>query len=171
MIAFKNKRPLLQTGHCVISDYDLNWLEGVLQEAADRAGTRLPFRREIAEGVLLYLENACPLHAVPLDYLFSRLRSTLLSMGLPRIAGNLRTQTPPVDIDLDGLAGESPLPLFFYSALSHRVKSLRELGLTSYHFSGREKCSLTLGDRRRACPAQARALQELDAFLQAVTSA
>ena len=27
MIAFKNKRPLLQTGHCVISDYDAAWLD------------------------------------------------------------------------------------------------------------------------------------------------
>ena len=38
MIAFKNKRPLLQTGHCVISDYDATWLEDVLQQAADAAG-------------------------------------------------------------------------------------------------------------------------------------
>ena len=40
MIAFKNKRPLLQTGHCVISDYDREWLETVLQQAADAAGVR-----------------------------------------------------------------------------------------------------------------------------------
>lgn len=167
MIAFKNRRPLLQTGHCVISDYDLEWLEGVLQEAADKAGTRLPFRREIAEGVLLYLENACPLHALPLDYLFSRLRESLISMGLPLIAGNIRMQTPPVDIELDALAGEAPLPLFFYTALRRRMKTLRDIGLTRYHFSGKKKCSLTLGDRRRSCPAQARELRELDAFLEA----
>lgn len=167
MIAFKNRRPLLQTGHCVISDYDLEWLEGVLQEAADKAGTDLPFRREIAEGVLLYLENACPLHAVPLDYLFSRLRSALTAMGLPLIAGNIRMQTPPVDIELDTLAGETPLPLFFYTELRRRMNSLRDMGLTSYHFSGKKKCSLTLGDRRRSCPTQARELRELDAFLEA----
>ena len=68
MIAFKNKRPVLQTGHCVISDYDQGWLEDVLQQAADEAGTTLPCRREIAQAVLLYLEEACPLHAVPDPY-------------------------------------------------------------------------------------------------------
>ena len=99
MIAFKNKRPLLQTGHCVISDYDREWLESVLQQAADAAGVRLPFREEIARAILLYLEEKCPLHAVPLEYLFQRIRNMLCQAGLPRIAEHLRLQTPPVVVD------------------------------------------------------------------------
>lgn len=166
MIARKTNRPLLQTGRCIISDYDLDWLESVLQEAADAACTRLPFRREIAMGALLYLENECPLQAVPLQHLFARLRMALTQMGLPLIAANLRVQTPPVDIELDTLAGEAPLPLFFYTELRRRMDSLKSVGLTTYHFSGKKRCSLTLGARRRACPTQARELSELNAFLQ-----
>jgi len=167
MIAFKFNRPVLQTGYCVISDYDQQWLEDVLQEAADAAGTTLPCRGEIARGILQYLETSCPLHAVPLDYLFERMQHLLKDIGLPLIAAHLRKQTPPVDIELDELAGESPLPLFFYTALRRRMEELRHLGLTTWHFTGKKRCSLMLGARRRSCPTQRRALDELDAFLSA----
>ena len=165
MIAFKNNRPFLQTGHCVISDYDVDWMEHVLLDAAQEAGTTLPCSREVAQAVMLYLEKECPLHAVPLDYLFKRIRAMLEKAGLPLIAQHLRCQTPPVDIPLDSLAGESPLPLFFYTQLDSQLKDLRRMGLTTYRFSGKKRCSLLLGCRRRACPTQRRALAELDAFL------
>lgn len=165
MIAFKNRRPVLQTGHCIISDYSREWLEDVLQQAADAAGVSLPCRCEIARAVLLYLEEACPLHAVPLDYLFSRIAKMLRQAGLPLIADHLRTQTPPVRIDLGAMAQESPLPLFFYNELTRQLEQLRRLGLTSYEFAGTETCSKLLGARRRLCPTQRRALDELNDFL------
>ena len=105
MISFKNNRPLLQNGYCVFSDYDLAWLVNVLQEAADSAGTKLPFKEEIAAGVLQYLETSCPLHAVPLDYLFDRMRNLLNQIGLPLIATHLRKQTPPVSTENKKLFG------------------------------------------------------------------
>ncbi len=165
MIAFKNKRPLLQTGHCVISDYDAAWLEDVLQKAADSAGVNLPFRGEIARAILLYLEEKCPLHAVPLEYLFRRIAGMLRQAGLPRIADHLRMQTPPVVIDLQEMAKNSPLPLFFYNELEQHLEQLRRLGLTTYEFAGAETCSKLLGDRQRACPTQRRILDELNAYL------
>lgn len=165
MIAFKNKRPLLQTGHCVISDYDATWLEDVLQQAADAAGVSLPFRGEIARAILLYLEEQCPLHAVPLDYLFQRIARMLRQAGLPLIADHLRLQTPPVVIDLRAMAEQSPLPLFFYNALEQHLEHLRRLGLTTYEFAGAESCSKLLGDRQRTCPTQRRMLDELNAFI------
>lgn len=165
MIAFKNRRPLLQTGHCVISDYDATWLEDVLQQAADAAGTTLPFRSEIARAILLYLEEKCPLHAVPLDYLFGRMARMLRQAGLPLIADHLRLQTPPVVINLRELAEQSPLPLFFYNELEQHLEHLRRLGLTTYEFAGVESCSKLLGDRQRSCPTQRRMLDELNAFL------
>ncbi len=167
MIAFRNNRPVLQTGHCVIGDYDQEWLENVLAEAAEAAEVSLPFRAEIARAVLLYLEDSCPLHAVPLEYLFSRIRSLLREVGLPRIAEHLRKQAPPVDIDLDALASEAPLPLFFYQELQRRMEELRRLGLDTYRFRGWKACSLRLGKRRRACPTQRRELAELERFVAA----
>lgn len=165
MIAAQHSRPLLQTGHCVIADYGQEWLESVLQEAADAAGTTLPFKEEIARAVLLYLDRECPLHTMPLDYLFDRMRHMLDEAGLPLIALHLRCQTPPVDIMLDELADESALPLFFYTELGHRLENLHRMGLNTYRFTGKKRCSLLLGSRRRACPTQRQALEELDAFL------
>lgn len=167
MIATEYSRPMLQAGQCVVADYDLQWIEELLQEAAHEAGVRLPFRREVAEGVLLYLEQHCPLKALPLDYLFGRMRSALRELGLPLIADHLHRQLPPVDIDLDAMAGESPLPLFFYTKLREHMEQLRSLGLTAYRFSGAHRCSLVLGRRSRACPAQRQALHELQSFLAA----
>ncbi len=166
MIAFHHHRPVLQTGHCVIGDYGQEWLEDVLAEAAETAGAPLPFRADIARAVLLYLEESCPLNAVPLDYLFERIRNLLREVGLPRIAEHLRRQSPPVDIDLDALAREAPLPLFFYEELRRRLEELRQLGLDTYRFRGQRACSLKLGHRLRACPTQRRELAELQGFLE-----
>lgn len=165
MIATQYSRPMLQAGHCIVSDYDLQWIESLLREAAQEAGVSLPYGREVAAGMLMYLEQRCPLKAMPLEYLFARMRHLLREIGLPLIAEHLHEQMPPVDIELDELAGEAPLPLFFYAKLRERMEALRELGLTAYRFSGAHRCSLVLGKRRRACPAQRTALHELQSFL------
>lgn len=165
MIAAEYSRPMLQAGRCIVADYDLQWIESVMQEAAQSAGVRLPYCREVAAGVLMYLEEHCPLKAMPLEYLFARMRSLLREIGLPLIAEHLHEQMPPVDIELDELADEAPLPLFFYAKLRERMEELRKMGLTSYRFSGAHRCSLKLGKRRRACPTQRKALDELQSFL------
>lgn len=165
MIAAQYNRPMLQAGQCIAADYDPAWIESLLQEAADEAGVSLPYRRELACGIMMYLEQRCPLKVMPLDYLFARMRRALRDMGLPLIAAHLHRQMPPVDIELDALADEAPLPLFFYTKLKQRMEELRGMGLTVYRFSGAHRCSLRLGRRRRACPTQRRALHELQAFL------
>lgn len=161
----KLSKPLLQSGRCIVADYDTAWLERVLKESAREAGTWLPCAHEVAEGILFYLEERCPLRTLPVEFLFARIRGLLREIGLPLVADHLHTQLPPVDIELDRLAGENPLPLFFYTRLQERMNVLRELGMTTYRFSGAQKCSLVLGCRRRACPAQRQALKELRLFL------
>lgn len=161
-----SRLPVLQTGYCVIADYDQEWLEQVLQDAAEAAGVSLPFQAEIAQAIMIYLESLCPLRSVPLEYLFSRIQAMLEEVGLYRIAAHLRKQTPPVDVDLGQLAQEAPLPLFFYTSLRRRMEELQRLGLTTYHFNGKKQCSMLLGRRRRACPTQRRALRELEAFIR-----
>lgn len=165
MIPVAYSKPLLQAGHCVVADYDLAWLEDVLREAAGDAGMPLPCAHEVAEGIFIYLQEECPLHTLPLEYLFGRIRRLLREIGLPRVAEHLHAQLPPVDIELDTLAGENPLPLFFYTKLREQMDALRELGMTTYRFSGVQRCSMMLGSRRRACPTQRRMLQELRSFL------
>lgn len=167
MKAVTHTKPYLQSGNCLVTGYDLSWLQAVLQEAAQEAGVKLPFVQEVAQGILLYLEEECPLYTMPLEYLFGRIRKLLREIGLLRVADHLHPQLPPVNIELDELAGENPLPLFFYTALRERMDTLREMGMTTYRFSGAQRCSLVLGHRQRACPTQRDALQELRLFLAA----
>ncbi len=167
MISLRKNKPLLQTGSCVIGDYDLDWLEDLLDDAAQQGGVSLPFKREIAMGVMAYLENACPLRTIPLEYLFSNMRDMLEDLGLNRIAKNLRKLTPPVDVDLVAIAEEAPLPLFFYAELKRRIEKLRDLGLTTYRFTGVEDCCRRLNARQRSCPATRREQDEIVGFLQA----
>lgn len=165
MIPVTYSKPLLQSGVFIVADYDRAWLEYVLREAAAEAGVQLPCAAEVAEGVILYLQEACPLHTLPLEYLFGRMRRLLREIGLPLVADHLHAQLPPIDIELDAIAGEHPLPLFFYTKLREKMDSLRRLGMTTYRFSGARRCSLLLGSRRRACPTQRRILQELRSFI------
>lgn len=165
MIPVAYSKPLLQAGAYIVADYDQPWLERMLREAAAEAGVTLPCAGEVAEGILIYLQEECPLHTLPLEYLFGRIRRLLCEIGLPLVAEHLHAQLPPVDIELDALAGEHPLPLFFYTKLKEQMDTLRELGMTTYRFSGARRCSLVLGSRRRECPTQRRVLQELRSFL------
>ena len=43
MIGFRNNRPLLKLGDCLITEYGEQWLADALEHAARRAGTTLPF--------------------------------------------------------------------------------------------------------------------------------
>lgn len=164
-------KPLLQAGAYIVADYGKPWIEQLLLEAAAEAGVTLPCASEVAEGVLIYLQEACPLPTMPIHYLFGRMRRLLREIGLPLVAAHLHDQLPPVDIELDALAGENPLPLFFYTKLREQMDKLRKLGMTTCRFSGARRCSMVLGSRRRACPTQRRELQELRSFLATQTAA
>ncbi|MDD6813501.1 MAG: hypothetical protein PUD60_03790 [Akkermansia muciniphila] len=163
------QRPLLQAGCCIFGDYDTEWIEQMLQEAADATGVALPMRHEIARGVMTYMEDLCPLRVVPLSFFFERLRDMLEAAGLPAVARCLRRQVPPVRLPLDELARETPLPLFFYTELGRRLEEMRSLGMNRYRFSGQRQCSLVLGQRRRTCPTQQRELRELEEYIRAAT--
>ena len=48
----EHRRPLLQRGQCIASDYGEEWVEQVLRDAAKEAGVSLPYAREVAEGIM-----------------------------------------------------------------------------------------------------------------------
>ncbi len=166
MISLQQHQPLLQTGYCVIADYDETWLEQVLEEAAQRAGTRVPFKREMAHAIMLYLKTSVTKPSIPLAQLYQQIERMLRDMGLDLIAQHLRHDTPPVDISLDSIAQQSPIPIFFYTELKRKIDKMKQIGLTRYRFLNKKKCSILLVDRRRACPASKEALIELEAFLR-----
>ncbi len=166
MIALQQQQPLLQTGYCVIGDYDEAWLEQILDEASERAGMRVPYKKDMAQAIMLYLKTSVASPSIPLEQLYHQIERMLCDMGLHLIAQNLRHDTPPVDIPLDSIALQSPIPIFFYTELKRKIDKLRQIGLTRYRFLNKQQCSIILVDRRRACPASKEALVELEAFLR-----
>ncbi len=171
MIAAKRQLPALQNRFCVFSGYDAGWIGDVLQEAADRAGVSLPFKEEIVRSVMTYLEEYYPLRAMPLDYLFERIRSMLAEVGLRPLAAHLRKKTPPVNIPLDDIAPKYPYPLFFYAGLKREIESLREKGFTSYVFSGKKECVLALRHKKRWGKRSQLMMNDLDNFIEAYSAA
>lgn len=165
MITLQQQQPMLQTGYCVIADYNEAWLEQVLEEAAQRAGVRVPFKRDMAQAIMLYLKTSVTRPSIPLEQLYQQIERMLTEMGLPLIAQNLRHDTPPVNISLDSIAQQSPIPIFFYTELKRKIDKLRQIGLTRYRFLNKKECSILLVDRQRACPASKEALIELEAFI------
>lgn len=158
--------PAIQNRSCIFADYDEEWIASLLQKAADRAGVSLPFKSEIARSVMLYLEKHYPLGSIPLDFLMDRLRSSLQRIGLPRIAIELRKETPPVKIPLDALAHSCPLPLFFYSTLRRKIESLHRAGMLNCTFSGKEECVYTLSNGKHRGKTAQKISEELDSFLR-----
>ena len=61
MIGFRNNRPLLKLGDCLITEYGEQWLADALEHAARRAGTTLPFKEDLLASVRYYLEHECDL--------------------------------------------------------------------------------------------------------------
>ena len=59
MIGFRNNRPLLKLGDCLITEYGEQWLADALEHAARRAGTTLPFKEDLLASVRYYLEHEC----------------------------------------------------------------------------------------------------------------
>ena len=51
MIGFRNNRPLLKLGDCLITEYGEQWLADALEHAARRAGTTLPFKEDLLASV------------------------------------------------------------------------------------------------------------------------
>ena len=87
MIGFRNNRPLLKLGDCLITEYGEQWLADALEHAARRAGTTLPFKDDLLASVRYYLEHECDLSVMQVSELYERLRRMLTEVGRPGAPG------------------------------------------------------------------------------------
>ena len=92
MIGFRNNRPLLKLGDCLITEYGEQWLADALEHAARRAGTTLPFKEDLLASVRYYLEHECDLSVMKVSELYARLRRMLTEVGLEHLARELREE-------------------------------------------------------------------------------
>lgn len=149
MIAFKNNRPALLVGAGFITEYGSNWLSEAFEEAAVQAETTLPFKEDLIASILLYLEESCPLDALPIDELYGKIRDMLREVGLDHLADHLPTNPPPYPVSLGDIARRHPLPLFFINQLEQELSDLQDLGLTKYRFTDLKQCVLALQGHKR----------------------
>lgn len=165
MIGFRNNRPLLQLGDCLISEYGEQWLADALEHAARRAGTTLPFKEDLLASVRYYLEHECDLSVMPVSELYGRLRRMLREVGLGHLAKELREETPPMTVSVAEIARDVPFWLFFACELKKQVEALQGRGITKYCFIDRKECVMALQGRKRWNSACQSMLAELDFLL------
>ena len=131
MIGFRNNRPLLKLGDCLITEYGEQWLADALEHAARRAGTTLPFKDDLLASVRYYLEHECDLSVMQVSELYERLRRMLTEVGLAHLARELKEETPPMTVSVAEIARSVPFWLFFACELKKPLPSSFEESLNS----------------------------------------
>jgi len=140
MIGFRNNRPLLKLGDCLITEYGEQWLADALEHAARRAGTTLPFKEDLLASVRYYLEHECDLSV-------------------------MKVSEPPMTVCVAEIARSVPFWLFFACELKKQVEELRGHGITRYCFTGRKECVMALRGRKRWDRSCQSLLEDLDFLL------
>ena len=108
MICLASHLPLLRVGRHDIAHYEVQWLEGVLQQAARQAGHEAWWPAgDVARGVLQFLRERFQENIITLNDLFLKVSHTLRSIGFPEIASAVRPEAPPLELCLLELARES----------------------------------------------------------------
>lgn len=165
MIGFRNNRPLLRLGDCLIAEYGDQWLADALEHAARRAGTTLPFKDDLLASVRYYLEHECDLSVMQVSELYERLRRMLTEVGLAHLARELKEETPPMTVSVAEIARVVPFWLFFACELKKQVEELQVHGITKYCFTGRKECVMALQGRKRWDRSCQTLLEDLDFLL------
>ena len=142
MIGFRNNRPLLKLGDCLITEYGEQWLADALEHAARRAGTTLPFKEDLLASVRYYLEHECDLSVMKVS-----------------------EEMPPMTVCVAEIARSVPFWLFFACELKKQVEELRGHGITRYCFTGRKECVMALRGRKRWDRSCQSLLEDLDFLL------
>lgn len=150
MIATCSLRPILKIGNYHVTHYNEEWLSDAFDRAADAAGWDVaPFKADLLAGVTEYLEKVCPLEVLPIETLFSKIRRMLYNIGLAHLAQKLETIPPPILVDLKEMAGNCPIPLFFFDTLKKELEDLRHSGVEYCAFSGIKECVMMLENAHR----------------------
>ncbi|MEG0837419.1 MAG: hypothetical protein RSE01_07655 [Akkermansia sp.] len=165
MICFKNNRPALLVGECLVTDYGTGWLVNSLHKAAERAGTTIPFCTDIISSIECYLEENCPLDVLPLQELYRRVKAMLRAVGLQHLAETLPTLAPPATVNLPAIAEKSPLLLFFAEELDQAMGQLRTQGFDDCCFTGKKECVLLLQGHKKWTHASQKMLDDLEFIL------
>lgn len=145
MICLPHHLPLLRIGEHETADYEPEWLEQVLREAAQGAGCpHWAHQRDMAEAVFDWLKRSHVGAVVTLNDLFERLAGALRQTGYPRLAEQLNLTAPPLALHLPEVAADCFGELAFYTRLERRLQPLRTGAVSTLVCSGLAEVALQL---------------------------
>ncbi len=145
MICLPSFLPLIRVGERDVAHYEACWLEETLRRAAQEAGHESWWPApDVVRGVFEFLRDRFQKNVITVHDLFQKIEHTLRSIGFSDIAGKLKAEPPPVELNLFDVAREAgdAFELAFYRRLGLEVEALSDAGVT------RLRC-VQLGDAAR----------------------
>lgn len=143
MISLPQRQPLLSIGDLPLSPCDGEWLQARIEEAAQAAG-RGDFwlARDIACGIMLYLEKDFVGTVIALPNLLERVRMLLEKLDCADVAAHLDSSPPPMHFWLPQIAEEAGngFELAFFSSLRARLEACTAHGVREVRLSGLRPC-------------------------------
>jgi hypothetical protein len=147
MISLPNQQPLLSVGDLPLAPCEEEWLHLRIQDAALAAG-RGDFwvARDIARGVMDYLERDYKGTVIALPALLDRVRALLHRLDCADVAAHLDASPPPLTLALPQLATDAGngFELAFFSSLRHRLLAGQAHGIREVRLSGLRLCVQSL---------------------------
>lgn len=146
MIVLPHHMPYIRVGLNSLAICRHEWLEEKLKDAAIESDVPLWLAEDISDGIHKYLENSYEGTVIDSDELFTRISTTLNSVGLNQMAEKIDRSPPTVRIsftDLARRAGES-YELAFFQLLEDKCSEVLESGASSVECHGLIACVQTL---------------------------
>ncbi len=139
MVAFKEEFPYLRADSGQLFEFNRDWLQAAIRQAADRAGYPSWWLTEhVTESIAFYLRLRNDEPVVAFSQLNQTVRYVLKVIGYKEIVPHFQPAPPPLSISLFEVAEAAGdgYELAFFDLLEKRVSAIVATGATSLHFFG-----------------------------------
>ena len=139
MVAFKEEFPYLRAESGQLFEFNRDWLQNAITQAADSAGYPSWWLTEhVTESIAFYLRLRNDEPVVAFSQLNQTVRHVLKVIGYKEIVPHFRPAPPPLSISLFEIAEAAGdgYELAFFDLLEKRVAGIFATGATSLHFFG-----------------------------------
>ncbi len=139
MVAFKEEFPYLQSESGQLFEFNRDWLQAAIRQAADRAGYPSWWLTEhVTESIAFYLRLRTDESVVAFSQLNQTVRYVLKVIGYKEIVPHFKPSPPPISLSLYEIAeaAGTGYELAFFDLLEKRIAAILETGARDVHFFG-----------------------------------
>lgn len=138
--------PYIKVGSNNLAIFRDDWLQDILVDAAQETNVPRWLAEDISKGICQYIEKSYEGSVIESEELFSRISTTLTSVGLKDMADQVDCSPPTVRVSLTDLARRSrkEYDLAFFQLLEDKCNEILQSGITSVECHGLIKCSQAL---------------------------